>query len=722
MLKKQKLGLYRALLLIVVLPILLAQGLNFQALAQDIEPAFQGDKNFLRIGRLWSSLEGTPGEGWNSTWAWPGGEFLYYGKESHPTESYGSSSKKLGGAIGVTDWTDPLGGSHPYWTSEGYRHGGTLAEESDWKVDEMVSIPACEQWQYMRFPPPQVIVEGVETIAVANELWTEMTNGRIDENLVTDKANLARWLYTMGVECERWTYAWSTPKEQDIIYTDYTLKNTGVPDYTSWVRGNVPLQGQTLHNLKWSQVNQSPIFKLGRDDYGDDDIGELIYPWPNIDRPFALIYDGDGDRVAAPDWGDPNVSAARSKWGWRLLSPGYFVNGVIHADAAHDNTADDYTQPSDVHFAGEKVDCFVCVNGDATHKTNHEIIWRGRSDPGVLHNRNDPEISKGGSFVTSYIGVGPYEMPFGSDIHISHVWVMSGLSFAEAGRIGRDIYNNGNSRNQTQEEIDLIATGRDSVLKALDRAYWVYHGVYPDGSNPKPAEYNQPYNVPDPPRPPAILTVGAKGAAIELTWTDEAEITPDWDTRNIDFAGYRIYRAIGGRDSTYHLIEDISGSASSYLDPDVIVGIAYFYYLVAYDNGNENWEEPGKQLESGRFHCWTGWNQTPVIPALAGITSPSELDNIRVVPNPHNVSGLTYPGASETEANKINFMNVPGKCTIKIYTTGGTLIHTIDHDDGSRIAAWSLRTEFNQYPTSDVYIYVVDSDLGTRVGKFVIIR
>ncbi len=205
-------------------------------------------------------------------------------------------------------------------------------------------------------------------------------------------------------------------------------------------------------------------------------------------------------------------------------------------------------------------------------------------------------------------------------------------------------------------------------------------------------------------------------------WTDEAETTPDWDTGNIDFAGYRIYRATGGRDSTYRLIEDISGSADSHLDDDVTVGVAYYYYLTAYDNGDENWEEPGKQLESGRFYCWTGWNETPVVPALSGITSASEMENIRVVPNPHNVSGETYPGAGETEANKINFMNVPGKCTIKIYTTGGTLIHTIDHNDGSRIAAWSLRTEFNQYPASDVYIYVVDSDLGTRVGKFVIVR
>ena len=140
MLKKQKRSFYRALFVMLVLPILIGQGFNFQALAQDIEPAFQGDKNFMRIGRLWSSLEGVPGEGWNSTWAWPGGEFIYYGKEAHPTESYGSSTKKMGGATGVTDWTSPNGVVHPYFTSEGYRHGGSLAEESEWLVDEMVEI------------------------------------------------------------------------------------------------------------------------------------------------------------------------------------------------------------------------------------------------------------------------------------------------------------------------------------------------------------------------------------------------------------------------------------------------------------------------------------------------------------------------------------------------------------------------------------------------------
>ena len=111
-----------------------------------------------------------------------------------------------------------------------------------------------------------------------------------------------------------------------------------------------------------------------------------------------------------------------------------------------------------------------------------------------------------------------------------------------------------------------------------------------------------------------------------------------------------------------------------------------------------------------------------MVPRDPGVKNASELENIRVVPNPHSVSGLTYPGISEMEQNKINFMNIPGECTIKIYTSGGTLIHTIEHNDGTRLASWDLRTEFNQYPASDMYVFVVESDLGNYIGKFVVIR
>jgi hypothetical protein len=84
-----------------------------------------------------------------------------------------------------------------------------------------------------------------------------------------------------------------------------------------------------------------------------------------------------------------------------------------------------------------------------------------------------------------------------------------------------------------------------------------------------------------------------------------------------DFAGYRLYRATGESDSSYYLIWE--GTARKYEDTDVSATEQYFYYLTAYDDGNQNWEDPGVSLESGRFWCWTGWITVGVTPSNTDI-------------------------------------------------------------------------------------------------------
>ena len=71
---------------------------------------------------------------------------------------------------------------------------------------------------------------------------------------------------------------------------------------------------------------------------------------------------------------------------------------------------------------------------------------------------------------------------------------------------------------------------------------------------------------------------------------------------------------------------------------------------------------------------------------------------------------------------EIVFTGLPGKCTINIYSSNGNFVHKIEHTDGSGKEDWDLRTEFNQYIVSDVYIYTVESDLGKHVDKFIVVR
>ena len=104
------------------------------------------------------------------------------------------------------------------------------------------------------------------------------------------------------------------------------------------------------------------------------------------------------------------------------------------------------------------------------------------------------------------------------------------------------------------------------------------------------------------------------------------------------------------------------------------------------------------------------------------------LDDIAVVPNPYTVSAgwerrtLNQSGRGE---RKIDFIHLPQRCTIRIYTVSGALVKTIVHDsamdDGS--ASWNLVSDDGMDISYGVYIYHVDADgLGERVGKFAVIK
>jgi len=81
------------------------------------------------------------------------------------------------------------------------------------------------------------------------------------------------------------------------------------------------------------------------------------------------------------------------------------------------------------------------------------------------------------------------------------------------------------------------------------------------------------------------------------------------------------------------------------------------------------------------------------------------------------------------ETNKLMFMNLPNKCTLKIYTVTGDLIKTIEHKAGADEAWIDMRTDANQYPSSGVYILYIDDARGfdgdpfpDAIYKFVIVR
>jgi hypothetical protein len=106
----------------------------------------------------------------------------------------------------------------------------------------------------------------------------------------------------------------------------------------------------------------------------------------------------------------------------------------------------------------------------------------------------------------------------------------------------------------------------------------------------------------------------------------------------------------------------------------------------------------------------------------------AELRDIFVVPNPYVATNEIEPRnpISNTERGdrRLYFANLPQTCTIRIYTLAGELVDTITHesslDDGK--AFWDLRSRDNMNIAYGLYIYHVDSEVGSFVGKFAVIK
>ena len=74
----------------------------------------------------------------------------------------------------------------------------------------------------------------------------------------------------------------------------------------------------------------------------------------------------------------------------------------------------------------------------------------------------------------------------------------------------------------------------------------------------------------------------------------------------------------------------------------------------------------------------------------------SDMNKIRVVPNPYVVSSLFEPELGELRLEplrQIQFINLPAKCTIYIFTVAADIVKTLYHDSQGGTETWDLRTE-----------------------------
>ena len=106
----------------------------------------------------------------------------------------------------------------------------------------------------------------------------------------------------------------------------------------------------------------------------------------------------------------------------------------------------------------------------------------------------------------------------------------------------------------------------------------------------------------------------------------------------------------------------------------------------------------------------------------------SDLGKIAVVPNPY-LSAASWESKSAFRSGrgerKIYFINLPLKCTIRIYTIRGYLVDTIERNSTIDVGQepWDLISKDGQDIAYGIYIYHVTAPgIGEKVGKFAVVK
>ncbi|MBI5472504.1 MAG: T9SS type A sorting domain-containing protein [Ignavibacteriae bacterium] len=287
-----------------------------------------------------------------------------------------------------------------------------------------------------------------------------------------------------------------------------------------------------------------------------------------------------------------------------------------------------------------------------------------------------------------------------------------------------------------------------------------------------------------PPSPPLRAEVGFRKVTLNWRWTPQDSIQSgflnpeeNWDTTNTvarrypwryappypdsinpnrggrNFEAYKIWRSENpdSPDQSFTLLRQVdterdsfeynTGLEYQYVDSNLVRGKTYVYSVTSKSipnlvtvkipgpgGGIIEREVPDSPLESSK--------QANKLRIDLPFSVSKKLGEVAVVPNPYRtdrdytLESGGYEGLnSKWDENHrvVKFINLPEKCTIKVFSLAGDLVRTIDHDGGGGAFPTgdhnvTLLSESNRALASGIYIFTVESAFGVQTGKFVIIR
>ena len=685
------------------------------------------EKKYIRIGSLQSQFSAYGSErAWNN---------IYYEGLRWPADyPFQDNSVIKRSWIGIEDFTDK---KEKYWEKYGLYFALDYVDQSLFPV---------ELKQTAKFESPSVYVNGNDISSRYKADVDEYNPNQIPDRIVSNIINT-----NIGLTVKREILAFSQQYHDNYFIKVFTYTNTGNTNYDDAIEINKPIKGLrigwgTRYSVsrdgaasiggaqKWGQF--SWITKRG-ENYSEHQNETITEDNPIVDwLRCGFSWAGQSSTNSFDNIGGPQTTGSG-----RLMAPQHAGSVILHVDKSATDSLDDASQPVTLGWhAGDTypslgdmsnvipmVQLYRMLTGsphqglggnDRFYESNINSITH-KLDPSTIHND--------GGGTNLWVNYGPFDLEHGESVVIIEAEGVSGLNRQMSELIGRrwkEAYDNSSDNgpfslpdNSTTTNKDIYKntwfyTGVDSILQTFGRAK---------------RNFDSGFNIPQPPQPPTIFDVKSGGDRISLEWS----ASPSESDAN--FAGYKIYRAIGKPDTVFQEIYTAQPGESSFDDITAVRGFAYYYYISSFSDGSLNTSgeaNPTGELYSSRFYTKT--TEAAFLRRQAG----SSLDDIRIVPNPYSIRmarDLQYLG----EPDKIMFLDIPGKCIIKIYTERGDLVDELIHENGSGDHAWNSLTSSRQVIVSGVYLAHItvtedftDPDTGvakykkgdTAIRKFIIIR
>lgn len=463
--------------------------------------------------------------------------------------------------------------------------------------------------------------------------------------------------------------------DQDIIcrYSDYNVRT--IPEHTplyldviqnSYAWGSPPLDGEIVYNFKVISTRYN-LKKVYIAYWLDGNVGYRGSGWDFALDDYSVYYPDKhfGMSVDAPGGVDGN---AYSPIGIKVYPP---------ADIPEDSIRWTFNW-----YPGQ---------GLGAPPAQDPIRYKQMSANLIMENQQDPI---GSQFM---ISLGPFDIDAGDT-----------LSFT----IG-----------------EVLGEGIEGTLKNLERLDWLI---------------GQGFRVPSPPPKPPLRMV-MKNHEVELNWEPQpGDPNPETyldpyraDSSQQPFEGYKVYKSTRSAAGPWTLLAEFdvpgdkygynTGLQREYTDKGLLNNFDYYYSVTAFSKEDTVADFPAQESS-----IYVNAKQ-----AVPGTQPPKGVGEVAVVPNPYrgDIAYQNYDppwekpkGTRENwmeQDRRIQFINLPASCQIKIYTVAGDLVYTIDHNNpSSGYEDWNLTSYVGQAVSSGIYLFTCEDKTNkqVQVGKFVIIK